>query len=176
MSDTLTATQVGKKIKLVWTYAPAPSWPDANGYIYNEGEHEDMWVEGYVVFEGAQQWSKESDHLYQYVEFMFSGALTTVDKVDLTDHDYVKVEVDVSIGGWLEHQGYYGLLVRSDHRDDRDATYYDARVLRGTSTGGKITLSLDVSSLLGEFYVQIWCIDVYGDGYVRAKTYRVWLE
>jgi hypothetical protein len=108
MSDTLTATQVGKKIRLVWTYTPAPSWPDASGYIYNEGEHGDMWVEGYSS-SSSNTFTRHDDYLHLYAVFNNEIAAVTDKKVDLTNISYVKMQFQ-----YYDNDVYYDRMAELD--------------------------------------------------------------
>jgi len=170
MSDTLTATQVGKKIKLVWTYTPAPSWPDANGYIYNEGEHEEMWIEGMKRFGGGiYSLSKESDHLYisaagdDMMGVIADTSWVTAEKVDLTAHNKVKVDLsgtDVT------------RLVVSDIQ--MDLSYTQTASLNLFSPSRQV-YELDVSGLSGEYYIRVhaWSDNTSGS---EVCCYKIWLE
>jgi len=80
--------------------------PDDNGYIYNKGEHEDEWVEGYKDDDDIIL-SKEEDHLLidnllgEYEE----GIWVTKEKIDLTDYNYLYFKFD-NIGGQEETRDY----------------------------------------------------------------------
>lgn len=173
MSDTLTATQVGKKIKLVWTYAPAPSWPDANGFIYNEGEFEDMWVPGYSSGSGIQ--SKESDHLFLRGGTSFSSrderTYVTDKMIDVTNYNALKIEWHVQAMARS-----LGALIVSTNKMGNHLTY-DAQLAQTFGTGGRVIGSLDISSLNGNYYIRMHAVsDLYGEisGFIEA--YKVWLE
>jgi hypothetical protein len=166
MSDTLTATQVGKKIRLVWTYTPAPSWPDAQGYIYNEGQHEDYWVEGMKWGRGTYSYSKESDHLYVSVAgeegYISETSWVTDSKVDLTA--YNKVKVDFSGTGTTR-------LVVSDIQMGISFQYV---ALLNLFSPPRQVYELDISGLSGEYYIRVhaW---TEGDN-VKVYCYKIWLE
>ena len=173
MSDTLTATQVGKKIKLVWTYTPAPSWPDANGFIYNEGEFEDMWVPGYSSGSGVQ--SKESDRLYLRGGLSFSSrderTYVTDEMIDVTNYNALKIEWHVQ-AMW----GGLGALIVSTNKMGNYLTY-DAQLAQAIDTDGRVIGSLDISGLNGNYYIRMHAVsDLYGEAPGEIEAYKVWLE
>lgn len=90
-------------------------WPDANGYIYNEGEHEDMWEVGFewdwdkwYKQEGWGEWewiadkyqSKEEDHLLlEHVRTTTAedapvNTWVNTNPVDVTNYDLLKLDVN----------------------------------------------------------------------------------
>lgn len=173
MPDQLIAQQVGKKIKLVWTYAPAPSWPDANGFIYNEGEFEDMWVPGYSSGSGVQ--SKESDHLFLRGGTSFSSrderTYVTDKMIDVTNYNALKIEWQV-LAMWRG----LGALIVSTNKMGNYLTY-DAQLAQTFGTGGRVIGSLDISSLNGNYYIRIHAVsDPYGEAPGIIEAYKVWLE
>ena len=173
MSDQLIAQQVGKKIKLVWTYAPAPSWPDANGFIYNEGEFEDMWVPGYSSGSGVQ--SKESDHLYLRGGTSFSSrderTYVTDEMIDVTNYNALKIEWHVQAMA-----GSLGALIVSTNKMGNHLTY-DAQLAQTFGTGGRVIGSLDISNLNGNYYIRMHAVsDPYGEAPGVIEAYKVWLE
>ena len=173
MPDQLIAQQVGKKIKLVWTYAPAPSWPDANGFIYNEGEFEDMWVPGYSSGSGVQ--SKESDHLYLRGGTSFSSrderTYVTDEMIDVTNYNALKIEWHV-----LGMAGSLGALIVSTNKMGNYLTY-DAQLAQTFGTDGRVIGSLDISNLNGNYYIRMHAVsDLYGEIPGVIEAYKVWLE
>ena len=68
-------------------------WPDGEGYIYNEGDYEDMWVEGF--FGGGDQW-KDTDHLFleHYSSPGDHVTWVTGEKIDLAGISHVKADID----------------------------------------------------------------------------------
>jgi|GEM_PF-7059374 len=67
------------------------SWPDTNGYIYNEGEYEDYWVAGYVNHEDAT-FSKETGYLFlENWRIGYEVGCVTDEAVNLTNFNYIKI-------------------------------------------------------------------------------------
>jgi hypothetical protein len=167
MSDTLTATQVGKKIRLVWTYTPAPSWPDVQGYIYNEGEHEEMWEVG--LHQSGATPTKRPTTLRITAEDDAEASFVTTQRIDLTPYSSLKINMY-----FVTDVGEGHIIVSSNQTGSLED--YTANVTLWGSPG---TNTLNVSNLSGEYYIRIHVrnYDPYGWGMSSfLDVYKVWLE
>ncbi len=150
-------------------------WPDAQGYIYNEGAYEDRWIEGYT--EGNQDYitaTRESDHLYirADTDFTVPGYTWVIDQpVDLTNINTVHIEWEHT--GESAHYAERRLhaTTNPDGYSDDDANIWSATPTERTEE------VLDVSGLSGEYYIGVHFHCTYYPGaYGVLRTYRIWLE
>ncbi len=150
---------------------PSVSFPDKNGYIYNEGEHEDMWDVGYSSGPGSQ--SKEIDHLYlaagedgdpETPWFPGENGIRTYvldNTIDLTSWDTVKadiVRVKASAPFYL-------------NAGTEKMVYFDQ--MQGAATASGV-VSIDVSELSGHYYIRLHCRAYEGESIYKVT--KVWLE
>lgn len=147
-----------------------PVWPDAQGYIYREGQHEEMWVEGYRIGLGAQ--GKLPDHLYAFAEQSPSIQERTWvinQPLNLTGYDSIKIDA------LTETTKGKALLVVSGNKDGS----HDQEVAAEASiiTGGEREIfTLDVSGLSGEYYIRIHVRTAGRGNSNYYRCYKVWLE
>lgn len=123
---------------------PIP-FPDADGYIYNEGEHEDKW-EGYYVSETySPTYSKEDDHLF----IEGPAAFVTNDLINLNNIDEIEIEYITSDSIFNNY-----LLITDSEDKYGNANEYE---YRGTTTSSteKTTMSFNIPSLTGNFHIKI---------------------
>ena len=141
----------------------APSWPDANGYIYNEGQYEDMWVPGYT--DGAVL-SKETDHLLISItkNATDSGTWVTDQKIDLTNYNTLELCADLMPVEINNAQ----LIVSTEKMAD-----YSVYDVTSTISWMSWRTTADISSLEGEFYIRIYFMET-GSG-AKLKIYSVQL-
>jgi len=139
-------------------------WPDGDGYIYNEGEFEDYWVEGHSNGDGEQ--SKESTYLYLYASDAVNGVRTWVtdEEVDLTDVDSIKVTIS-NWSGLVSTGALIASSIKTGGTGDYDA--------RETFTADG-TVTLDVSALSGDYYVRVHVTVTMTTGSFRIT--KVWVE
>ncbi len=149
-------------------------WPDGDGYIYNESEHEDEWVEGYSVSTGSV--SEENDHLYLHASNSSALAVrtwVTGEKVDLTNFDTLYVDWE-NLGD--DSIANSSILNISDDKDGTHMEFEEQILVRRDFS--RQTDSLDISELSDEWYVRAHARDSYTNGATDStvKVYKVWLE
>ncbi len=146
---------------------PSVSIPDADGYLYNLGLHEDMWVEGYTDAGdyGATR-SKEADHLYISANVSELAYVTDI-MINLTGISSVIVDVGTD-------NSYEIIIVASTVKDASESTHDAKAVYTGITRTNR---TLNVSSLSGEYYVRVHSRDgTHPLNAKSAKFYKVWLE
>ncbi len=147
--------------------------PDENGYIYNEGTHEDEWVAGYSAGTGSQ--SKEDDYMYLYAKREPADAertYVTDKKVDLTNWDTLKVEWE-NTGD--ESDGNQSHIVVSTNKT---ASHGTSNASYNTTTDfTKRTNSVEISGLLDEYYIRVHAgAVIFNNVESEIKVHKIWLE
>ena len=154
--------------------------PDENGYIYNEGDYEDNWVEG-AKASSNMNLSKEVDHLFiempENDTVVREGTWVSEEKMDLTDWDTLKIDWTLTFYTQdIITEGY--MCVTEDSPQSSFDADYEGRV-QHAEWPDNLTSSLDVSSLTGEHYIRIH-LRVGGNplksGRGDLKIHKVWVE
>jgi len=155
-------------------------WPDLDGYIYNEGQHEDMWEIGHEGDDCAPdcpEWSNSKEDSYLLLESTSWGseirgtspAWTASELVDLSDFNQLKAEVESQETGGMVVYVY--LQVSSDK--EADNSNYKVQTTDDSFSEDKTdTVELDVSEI-NEGYVQIMFRTAQE---MKLKSHRFWLE
>jgi len=145
-------------------------WPDSQGYIYNEGEHEEMWVEGMKRWgDGVYYLSKESNHLYisaagdDMMGVIADTSWVTAEKVDLTA--YNKAKFDLSGSG----------VVRPAVSDIQMGLSDSMTAFLNLFSPSRQVYELDVSGLSGEYYIRVHAYS-YDTSESEVCCYKIWLE
>lgn len=147
------------------------AWPDVDGYIYDEGTHEDEWVAGYSNDGGSQ--SKESDHLLMEVDRNNSNPVrtwVTDSPIDLTNVDDVIFEwqgLSSSGGATAVHR------VAASTSKGGQLAVFDAEFTRNATSFSRTTDTLDVSGLSGSYYIRFHIFYNSSVGTRSQLIYRV---
>ena len=133
--------------------------PDAQGFIYNEGEFEEDWIEGLSNGEGSQ--SKEDDHLRTFAVGTDMATRTWVSDflVDVTDWDTLVVDWDINHTSDNE-LGAVGISVLENQQDDRPD---EVAGLRINDEQPRQENALDISDIEGEYYISTYAQDTTSD-------------
>ena len=130
-----------------------PSGPDSY-YSYDTGTENDDWEQGYLLGGGSVTFGGS------YVTINASptsgkppatgeAAMTTADKIDLTDYATITVTYSYANTG----SGTFAICL-DDTNKAVTYTSYDYRATQTPLTGGS-TLQIDVSSVTGEYYIRV---------------------
>ena len=142
-------------------------------YLYNEGTHEDDWVEGFSINSGSQ--SKQSNHLYLHAEDASGSAervYVTDATVNLTNYGSLKIEWENT--GDSKDENVSALCVSTGKTNWYNT--YNARILEKQDFGKK-TSTLDISGMSGDYYIRVHTRDLAGTATkAELKVYKVWLE
>ncbi len=152
------------------------NWPDELGYIYNEGEHDDMWVEGYnegvVLTKGENylQFSPGEPH---------EAAWVTSETIDLSGHDTLKVQFTVTapsanlfrnkVFAAAAPTAVITLVVSTEQMSNKDV--YDFRY-QGVIEYVDTLFSLPIESAESSYYIRVHANPPYYDTYIT----EAWLE
>jgi hypothetical protein len=143
-----------------------PSWPDAQGYIYNEGEHEEMWVVGEAS--SGSVLTKELDHLKASCPEDRRGTWVTDVKVNVSNFSVLKVtwlytnewtSGGVTLGLATSKIGYAYIASLAEY------AWFDSTPR---------TSSLDISGVTGEYYVHFMTSGSMDQSI--GRLYKIWLE
>jgi hypothetical protein len=138
----LSAQQVDNKIHLTWQY-PQPTWPDAQGYIYKEGENSDKWVRGYSTYGSYSNIIKNADNIQVSASDWEYG-------VDLTSINSIEIDWRGTLTGSFGNAA----LVVSTNKIASLGTY-NARILKTNVSFSRLIETLNVSGLSGEYYIRV---------------------
>jgi len=163
LAPEISVIQENGNIRVSWIY-PEP-FPDAEGYIYNEGTHEDEWVEGYIAYDS--QMVKQDNHILLDCDEVFDAEATAVtdDLISLDDWVFVKAEGVFSWGAsWalsVDISGFTGdYYVRVHHVLDE----YGETVLIVSTDKDSSFMTYDARDM------------VSGSEDTQSRVYKVWLE
>ena len=152
-------------------------FPDADGYIYNEGDYEDKWEEGYVTFgdDRDDEFTKEDDHISIYVDDGLAEeteyAVVIEETVDLSEIGCIEIE-------WEAEYAYDGsayLVVSTEQIGNK--MEYDDRVSKiGSFSRETTSLSLD-NDFYNDFYIRVHIelMDYMTGDWGECKFYSVQL-
>jgi len=143
-----------------------------NLILYSYGDNSNLWEVGLSIMGGVV--SKQSDHLLieAYPEGMFdepSATFSTVNKIDLTNIDAITMLCEKTQGNRRTY-----LAIQNDKTSYN--TILEVLAPIEPYTPSTNTVTLDVSSLVGEYYVTVGIMmsDPFSNHY--AKIYEVVLE
>jgi hypothetical protein len=163
----LLAANIGGTWKTLWELA-------GELYLYNEGEGEDNWVEGYSYRDGSV--SKESDHLKVYAtsgeEQLAERTYVTDDPIDLTNYDTAYIDWKVGVSS-LYSTGYF---VASTDKNT-SCTTYNTRVAINSYTS-RVETQMDISGLTGNHYLRVHAVKSIHPfaSSITVYAYKIWLE
>lgn len=135
-------------------FASSRNWPDADGFIFNNGEHDGMWGEGFKYGAGIQSKGAQLD-LYA----ANSGDIEEITYVSIKSINFTNVdaiEIDWQNFGDSRNQNRSYLVVSSN--PDGDHSEYDEQIAETEDFFRKTSVK-DVSHLSGHYYVRIHARD-----------------
>ena len=146
-----------------------------NLILYSYGNESDLWEVGLrsnVSSERKGVASKQSDHLLTEIisdYYSVSATFSTVNKIDITNIDTITMLCEKS-------KNNYNTKLAIQNDKTSTTTILDVVAPSNPYTPSTNTLILDVSSLVGEYYVTVGIIESSGYNNPRAKIYEVVLE
>ena len=144
-------------------------------YLYDWGKFSNMWEVGLSSYISATRKgiaSKQSDHLltetYSDYPIGFSATFSTVNKIDLTNIDTITMLCEKS-----QYNDRTKLAIQNDKTST--TTILDIFVPSNPYTPSTNTVTLDVSSLVGEYYVTVGIFNDHAYNNSLTKIYEVFL-
>lgn len=148
--------------------------PDRLVLLYTEGIENVPWTVGYVLTGGGGSHSKESDHLYMTGTPTESiGGLqsyATEYKIDLTQIKTLYVEWVNT--GTLSDSNYSVFGAQTDRTVQEG---FIAKVMLSNTFSKKVTM-LDVSEVIGEYYITVRAMGMGGVTTSTVRAYKIWGE
>lgn len=182
------------------------AWTDIYNtkYLYNYGDECTEITGGFVSkyannatggtgYSGVPTLTKNSDNLqisipnqtYAYNDnHNMAGLWHPANKIDLTNYTTLNVLCDMTYGQTTEmNMDYrYGHYIRVSDGPNLDSTHYASKYYRPTTGNkSKVTISVDVSTISGEYYVFFASARAlnqtnFANNDMDYKIYAVWLE
>lgn len=147
-----------------------------NLILYSYGYNSNLWEVGlssYISETRKGIASKQSDHLlaevYSDYPASFNATFSTVNKIDLTNIDAITMLCEKS------NYNYSTILAIQNDKTSM-TTILNVVAPRNPYTPSTNTLTLDVSSLVGEYYVTVGILQSGGYTNLITKIYEVVLE